>query len=98
MVPFPQKVKTSLSFRYQIRDPDILKPAHLRTYSLKSVQSLLGNFFFVFLPVDNGCFDTFDKGHVKLIQWVKIARLFLHVMPKLFQFTSLNFLGKSTSV
>ena len=28
-----------------------------------------------------------SKGPVKLIQWVKVALLFLHVTSKLFQFT-----------
>ena len=30
------------------------------------------------------------KGHVKLIEWVKIAILFLHVTSKLIRFTILN--------
>ena len=33
------------------------------------------------------------KGPVKLIEWVKIALLFLHVTSKLFQFTILNLPG-----
>ena len=33
------------------------------------------------------------KGPVKLIQWVKIALLFLHVISKPFQFTILNMSG-----
>ena len=35
----------------------------------------------------------FGKGPVKLIEWVKIALLFLHVTSKLFQFTILNLSG-----
>ena len=34
-----------------------------------------------------------SKGPVKLIEWVKIALLFLHVTSKLFQFTILNLSG-----
>ena len=34
-----------------------------------------------------------DNGPVKLIEWVKIALLFLHVMSKMFQFTILNLSG-----
>ena len=33
------------------------------------------------------------RGPVKLIEWVKIALLFLHVTSKLFQFTILNLSG-----
>ena len=33
------------------------------------------------------------KGHVKLIQWMKVALLFLHVTPEQFKFTILNLPG-----
>ena len=38
------------------------------------------------------------KGPVKLIEWAKIALLFLHPTTKLFQFTILNLPGFLTSV
>ena len=36
---------------------------------------------------------TSEEGHAKLIEWVKIALLFLYVTSKLFQFMILNLSG-----
>ena len=41
-------------------------------------------------------YSSVPKGPVKLIHWVKIALLFLHVTSKLFHFTVLSLLDSST--